>query len=88
MKKDLKLEDLEVYQLSMELTEKNWELIQNWDLFTKNTIGKQLTKAVGSIAANLSEGLGRYSFKENKQFCYYSRGSLFKTKTWLTKPHN
>ena len=72
----------------MELTEKNWELIQNWDLFTKDTIGKQLTKAVDSIAANLSEGFGRYSFKENKQFCYYSSGSLFKTKTWLTKPHN
>ncbi|MBU4069328.1 MAG: four helix bundle protein [Proteobacteria bacterium] len=22
---------------------------------------------------------------ENKQFCYYARGSLFETKTWLTK---
>jgi hypothetical protein len=28
-----------------------------------------------SIAANLSEGFGRFQYKENKQFGYYSRGS-------------
>jgi four helix bundle protein len=32
--------------------------------------------------------LGRYFYKENKQFCYYSRGSLFETKTWLRKSFN
>ena len=84
---DLNLEDLEIYQLSMDLAEKNWKIIQNWDLFTKDTIGKQLMRAVDSIAANLSEGFGRYSYKENKQFCYYSRGSLLETKTWLKKAH-
>lgn len=41
-----------------------------------------------SVAANLSEGYGRFFYKENKQFCYYSRGSLFETKTWLLKAHN
>jgi four helix bundle protein len=45
-------------------------------------------RASDSIAANLSEGLGRYHYKETKQFSYYSRGSLFETKTWLTKAHN
>ncbi|MDA2918834.1 four helix bundle protein [Desulfobacterota bacterium AH_259_B03_O07] len=88
MSKDLNLEDLEIYQLSMDLAEKNWKIIQNWDLFTKDTIGKQLMRALDSIAANLSEGIGRYSYKENKQFCYYSRGSLLETKTRLTKAHN
>jgi four helix bundle protein len=42
-------------------------------------------KAINSVAANLSEGFGRYFYKENKQFCYYSRGSLFETKTWIRK---
>jgi len=37
------------------------------------------------MAANLSEGYGRFHFKENKQYGYYSRGSLFETKTWLAK---
>ena len=30
----------------------------------------------------------RFFYKENRQFCYYSRGSLYETKTWLTKAHN
>lgn len=36
----------------------------------------------------MSEGFGRYYYKEDKQFCYYSRGSLFETKTWLKKAFN
>ncbi|MGR3220952.1 MAG: four helix bundle protein [Candidatus Anammoxibacter sp.] len=84
----LKLEDLEVYNLSMEIGEKIWDIVIKWDYFAKDTIGKQLIKAVDSIAANISEGYGRFSFKENKQFCYYSRGSLMETKTWLKKAND
>ena len=40
------------------------------------------------MAANLSEGFGRFYYKENKQFGYYSRGSLYETKTWVKKAHN
>jgi len=38
---------------------------------------------VDSIAANLSEGFGRYHYKEKKNFSYYSIGSLYETKTWI-----
>ena len=72
----------------MELGDKIWEIVINWDYFLKDTIGKQLVRAADSVAANLSEGFGRFFYKENKQFCYYSRGSLFETKTWLTKAKN
>ena len=81
----MKLEELQVYQLSMEIGEIIWELVNEWDYFIKDTVGKQLVRAVDSIAANLSEGYGRFSYKENKQFCYYSRGSLSETRTWLKK---
>ena len=81
----VKLEDLQVYQLSMEIAERIWKIVVEWDYLAKETIGKQLIKAADSMAANLSEGFGRYFYKENKQFCYYSRGSLFETKTWLKK---
>lgn len=84
----MKLEELQVYQLSMELGDKIWEIVINWDYFLKDTIGKQLVRAADSVAANLSEGFGRFFYKENKQLCYYSRGSLFETKTWLTKVKN
>jgi four helix bundle protein len=84
----MKLEELNVYSLSMEMSERIWEIVLKWDYFQKDTLGKQLVRAADSIAANLSEGFGRYHYKENTNFCYYSRGSLYETKTWLTKAHN
>ncbi|MBL7112796.1 MAG: four helix bundle protein [Bacteroidales bacterium] len=84
----MKLEELEVYQLSLEIGERVWKIVIKWDYFAKDTIGKQLVKSADSIAANISEGFGRFSYKENKQFNYYARGSLFETKTWITKAKN
>ena len=81
----LKLDDLEVYQLSMEVSDEIWDLVSKWESFEKFSIGTQFVKAADSISANISEGYGRFFYNENKQFCYYSRGSLLETKTWLTK---
>jgi four helix bundle protein len=84
----MKLEELMVYKLSMIMAEDIWQIVIKWDYFSKETLGKQLIRAVDSVAANLSEGFGRFHFKENINFSYYSRGSLFETKTWLTKANN
>jgi four helix bundle protein len=84
----MKIEELEVYRIAMKIGDKVWEIVDKCNYFAKRTIGEQLVRAVDSIAANLSEGYGRYSYKENKNFCYYSRGSLMETKTWLTKAKN
>jgi len=84
----MKLEELRIYQLSMELGEEIWNIVTKWGYFEKDTVGKQLIRSVDSIAANISEGFGRYHFKDSKNFNYYSRGSLYETKTWLTKAKN
>jgi len=84
----MRLEDLEIYQLSMEVGEKIWSIVDKWNYFEKDTIGKQIIKATDSIAANISEGFGRFHYKESKQFNYYARGSLFETKTWLRKAYH
>ncbi len=81
----MKLEDLQVYSLSMEVGEDVWNIVDAWDNFAKDTVGKQLVRAIDSVAANLSEGFGRYHFREKTHFSYYSRGSLYESKTWLTK---
>ena len=84
----MKLEELQVYQLAMDIAEQIGEIIQPWEYLAKDTIGKQLIRSADFLAANLSEGFGRYFYKENKQFRYYSRGSLYETKTWVTKAKN
>ena len=80
--------DLKVYNLAMEVVEKVLLIVEKWGYLEKDTIGKQLIRSVDSVAANLSEGFGRYHFKEKKNFSYYSRGSLYETRTWLDKAKN
>lgn len=84
----MKLAELRVYELAMDIGERVWDVVANWDYFAKDTVGKQLVKAAASIAANLSEGFGRFHYRETRQFGYYSRGSLFETRTWLRKACN
>ncbi len=81
-----KLDDLEVYKRSEKLSDEIWEEVLSWkDYFVKDTIGKQLVRSADSIGANIAEGYGRFHYKENKNFCYFSRGSIMETKSWLTK---
>lgn len=84
----MELEELEVYQESLIIADDIWDMVSNWEYFQKDTIGKQIVKSSDSIGANISEGYGRFFHKENLQFCYYARGSLFETKTWLLKSFN
>jgi len=81
----MKLEDLEVYNISMDLSDKVWLLVEKWDYFKKDTLGKQLVRAIDSVSANISEGFGRNTYKDQRSFYYYSRGSLYESKTWITK---
>ena len=83
-----KLQDLEIYLLSMQLAEKVWTIVVNLDFFTKDTLGKQWIRAIDSVSANISEGYGRYSFVEMRKFVRIARGSLSEHFTWLTKTHN
>jgi len=84
----MKLEDLQVYQIFMKLADEVHDLILEWDNFHKFSTGTQLLNAADSVSANISEGFGRFHFKDHKNFLYFSRGSLSETKTWLTKAVN
>ncbi len=81
----MKLEELRVYALSMELGDEVWIAVSNWQYLAKDSLGKQWIRAADSIAANISEGYGRFHFKENRQFLFYARGSLYETETWFIK---
>ena len=79
----MNVDDLKVYELSMQLGEKVWKIVIEWNYFEKDTIGKQLVRAVDSVAANLSEGFGRYHFKEKKNFSYILAVHFMKQKHGL-----
>jgi four helix bundle protein len=77
--------DLDLYQNALDFSNKVWDLCIKWDYFAKKTVGDQLVRAVDSISANIAEGYGRTSVKDNLRFCYYAKGSLEEVKDWLSK---
>ncbi len=80
-------EELEVYQLAEKLADTVWKIVAFWDQFPQNTLGKQLVCAADSVGANIAEGCGRGSFKDNQRFVKIARGSLYETKHWLRRSY-
>jgi four helix bundle protein len=78
-------ENLLVYQLSEQLADEVWSIVDGWNNFAKDTIGKQLVRSADSIGANVAEGTGRGRFEDNKRFVRIARGSLNETKHWLRR---
>lgn len=80
-------ENLQVYQLSERLADSLWEIVMDWPVFAKDTVGKQVVRSADSIGANISEGVGRGSHADNKRFVRVARGSLNETKHWLRRAY-
>ena len=76
-------EKLEVYQLAEKLANEIWSIVNRWDYFAKDTVGKQIVRSADSIGANVAEGNGRYNIKDNQRFVKIARGSLYETIHWL-----
>jgi|SRR6516165_2435730 four helix bundle protein len=77
--------NLKVYQMAELLADKIWKIVCKWDSFARDTIGKQLVRGVDSIGANIAEGSGRGTFRDNRRFVLIARGSLFETRHWLRR---
>ena len=80
-------ERLDVYRLAEELADMAWDLVVPWDLFAKDTVGKQLVRSADSIGANIAEGAGRGSHRDNQRFVKIARGSLNETRHWLRRAY-
>lgn len=81
----LKLNDLNSYKISYNLSNYVWDIVLRWDYFSKDTVGKQWIRAIDSISANIAEGFGRYSKKDKINFYRYSFGSLKEFQDWTLK---
>ena len=84
----MKLEDMEIYNISMEIGDEIWFSVVEWENLAKYSIDQQIVRSADSIAANIAEGYGRYHYKDRKNFMFYARGSHCETITWLTKARN
>jgi four helix bundle protein len=81
------VEKLEVYQLSEELADLIWDAVFGWDSLARDTVGKQIVRSADSVGANIAEGTGRGSFRDNRRSVYNSRGSLNETVHFLRRAY-
>ena len=80
-------ERLRVYELAENLADEIWSIVVNWNIFARDTVGKQLVRAADSIGANIAEGSGRGTFVDNRRFVRIARGSLNETQHWLRRAY-
>ena len=94
-------EKLEVYQLAEKLADEIWNIVGKWQYFERDTVGKQIVRSAdrratlrmfhpprnARVRANIAEGNGRYSYKDNQRFVRIARGSLNETRHWLRRAY-
>ena len=85
--KDTSFEKLRVYRIAEKSADEIWQIVIPWDGFARNTVGRQLVRAAGSVGANIAEGTGRGSFQDNRRFVRTARASLHETRHWLRRAH-
>ena len=77
-------EGLEIYQRALDFSVTVIKIIDEIETSRKHLrLIEQLEASCTSVALNISEGKGRYSKKEFKQYLYIARGSLYETVTML-----
>lgn len=77
-----KFEDLIAWQEARKLVNLIYDITQRNSSKDFN-LANQIQKAGVSIMANISEGFGRYSFKDSKQFFTMARGSIAEVQSHL-----
>ena len=85
MAKGRGFESLDVYRLSEKLADSVWEIVHQWGNLAKDTLGKQIIRSADSVGANIAEGCGRGTYKDNRKFVDNARGSLCETRHWLRR---
>ncbi len=72
-------EDLECYQLVLQVVREAYRVIQKLPPEERYNLALQMRKASVSAALNIAEGYGRYHYLDSLRFYYIARGSLDET---------
>ena len=71
--------ELEVWQKVRELKKEMETLVKGFPPEEKFRLADQMIRSARSINANIAEGHGRFTFKDQLHFCIQARGSLSET---------
>jgi len=68
-------EDIKAWQLGRSFRYKMYRISEKFPKHELYCLASQIRRAALSITLNIAEGFGRYTYKENANFCIQSRGS-------------
>ncbi|QTD38367.1 four helix bundle protein [Polaribacter batillariae] len=85
-----RFEELKIWQKAMDITEKCYRVSENFPKEEKYGLTSQLRRSAVSIPSNISEGAGRNTNGEFKQFLGIANGSSYEllTQLYLSKRLN
>jgi four helix bundle protein len=76
-------QNLDVYKVSKELIHFVYKLLRKYPSEEKYALCDQIRRAAISVPANIAEGMGRTSIREQKHFLEISYGSLMEVQCHL-----
>ncbi len=71
--------DLEAWKAARKLKNKIWRLTRSFPSEEKYRLTDQILRSSRSVSAVIAEGHGRFTYKEQINFCVIARGSLNET---------
>ncbi len=66
--------DLEVWRLGRQIRHDIYKITSNFPASERPNLVGQMRRAAVSMTANIAEGFGRFSYRENRRACLVSRG--------------
>jgi four helix bundle protein len=81
----LPIEQMEVFRRYVEIADWVWATVGQWQPLPRDTVGKQLVRAIDSVGANLVEGDGRRSDIDAAHFFVIARASAREARYWLER---
>jgi len=70
-------EQLEVYQIARDLRKRIYRLAESLLNTEKFNLAQQMRRAALSVSANIAEGHGTYTFRQNISYLHRARGSVY-----------
>ena len=77
------IKELKVYSVAVQLSDLAWNIFTLIPKQFQYSTGDQFIRASDSVAANISEGYGRFSYKERLHYTRVARGSLHESSHWF-----
>ena len=80
---DHSLDKLKVFQKAVIISDSAWEIIKLIPKPFLYSTGDQFLRSADSVAANIAEGSGKYTFKDKRKYFHNARGSLIEARFWF-----